>query len=204
LYGLVLILGICIVLNTFKGETLLFINSNHNEFLDYFFFILTKIVEIPVFILLAFLLLFYSYRASIQVGLVGILSLLISGSLKMFFAFPRPALVYTKNKLIDSIHFIEYLIPETGYTSFPSGHATAAFALMLSLSIIFKKKWFTVIAVFLAIGTAISRIYLINHFLEDVLAGSLLGIYIALVTDKILSVLKIPENKSILQLKLKR
>jgi membrane-associated phospholipid phosphatase len=53
----------------------------------------------------------------------------------------------------------------------------------------------------MAIGTAISRIYLVNHFIEDVVAGSLLGICIALFVYKLLNYFKVPSRKSIVSLK---
>ncbi len=65
--------------------------------------------------------------------------------------------------------------------SFPSGHTAAVFSLMLCLTLIFNKKtWLSPIFFVLAVLTAYSRVYLSQHFAEDVLAGSLVGVAMTL------------------------
>jgi membrane-associated phospholipid phosphatase len=58
--------------------------------------------------------------------------------------------------------------------SFPSGHTSAAFALFVCLVLITPRKW-TPLWMILAWATAYSRIYLSQHFLEDILFGSMIG-----------------------------
>jgi membrane-associated phospholipid phosphatase len=61
------------------------------------------------------------------------------------------------------------------YFSFPSGHATAAFSMCLALAIIVGKvRWSAVFAVVAAL-LAYSRVYLSQHFLQDIMAGAALG-----------------------------
>ncbi|MBK5293070.1 MAG: phosphatase PAP2 family protein [Acidobacteriia bacterium] len=57
--------------------------------------------------------------------------------------------------------------------SFPSGHAMAAFAVTVPLSLHFPDLWIGLF--FCAVSVAASRIILGMHFLSDVLAGSLAG-----------------------------
>ena len=58
--------------------------------------------------------------------------------------------------------------------SFPSGHTSAAFALFTCLALMTPRRlaplWMTA-----AWAVAYSRIYLSQHFLEDILSGSLIG-----------------------------
>ena len=71
--------------------------------------------------------------------------------------------------------------------SFPSGHAAYAGATCVALVLLFtapgprRRLWWTIAALGIA-GMAWSRTYLQVHWLIDVLAGSLLGIGVALVT----------------------
>ena len=71
--------------------------------------------------------------------------------------------------------------------SFPSGHAAYAGATCVALVLLFtapgprRRLWWTIAALGIA-GMAWSRTYLQVHWLIDVVAGSLLGIGVALVT----------------------
>ncbi len=58
--------------------------------------------------------------------------------------------------------------------SFPSGHTTAAFASMVPLFLLGKKRWSWLALVF-AFLMGVSRIYLVVHYPSDVLGGLLVG-----------------------------
>lgn len=178
----------------------MYFNNNRSAFLNYLFIFLSRIVEVPVFIILVFVFLWFNLRTSFQIGLSGILSLVFSLSLKQLFAHPRPMLCFEDAGILETIQQIPFNTPELGLTSFPSGHSTAAFALMLTFAIIYKINWISILVALTAIGTAISRIYLLNHFLEDIIAGSLLGIYIAFVVAKIADYFEI-STSSILKIR---
>jgi membrane-associated phospholipid phosphatase len=60
--------------------------------------------------------------------------------------------------------------------SFPSGHSTTIFALATILSLHFKSYRTGIILFFISIFTAYSRVYLSQHFIQDVLAGSMFGV----------------------------
>ena len=74
--------------------------------------------------------------------------------------------------MIREVPFVE----NAYFNSFPSGHTTAAFAFFCALSILARKHPLLQSLFFLlAAGVAYSRMYLSQHFLADVLAGSLLA-----------------------------
>jgi len=90
------------------------------------------------------------------------------------------------------LHGIEhdlYLVPGVelhSWNSFPSGHAATAFGVFFGLSLILNSRWGQLSAFVAALGVAFSRIYLSQHFLEDIMAGSLLGIMVTLFISSLL------------------
>lgn len=60
--------------------------------------------------------------------------------------------------------------------SFPSGHSTSAFCLFFCLCIISPKVWQKIFFFCLAILIGFSRVYLSQHFFEDIYVGSIIGV----------------------------
>ncbi len=80
---------------------------------------------------------------------------------------PRPFLV------LD----FEPLLTHTGYVSFPSNHATAAFAVAMAVFAYNRKAG--IVLMVPALLTALSRVYVGVHYPLDIIAGGLLGIILA-------------------------
>ncbi|MBI4142600.1 phosphatase PAP2 family protein [Candidatus Uhrbacteria bacterium] len=64
--------------------------------------------------------------------------------------------------------------------SFPSGHATVAFALATSVSLMIpfgtrRRRWIRFAMYALALGIAVGRVYVGVHYVSDMLAGAFLG-----------------------------
>jgi undecaprenyl-diphosphatase len=87
--------------------------------------------------------------------------------LKPLFQRPRPYLLYPENM---------FACPDT--YSFPSGHASLAMSGAVILAHFDPKR--ALLYYLGAIGICYSRIYLLCHYVLDVVAGSLIGIGIAL------------------------
>ena len=87
------------------------------------------------------------------------------------------------------------LIHPPAGASFPSGHAAYAGATCVALVLLFtavgprRRLWWTMAALGIA-GMAWSRTYLQVHWLVDVIAGSLLGAGVALVTFAVVQLLR--------------
>lgn len=64
---------------------------------------------------------------------------------------------------------------------FPSGHAALQTALWVSIFYAFRKRWIFILGSSIIVLTSLSRLYLGAHFLADVLAGTLIGLFITLV-----------------------
>ncbi len=72
-----------------------------------------------------------------------------------------------------------------GSTSFPSGHTTTAAAITIALLIAFPHVWARVLAAVWIPLMAVSRNYLLVHWLSDVVAGALLGASVALLVSAV-------------------
>ncbi|RMF92298.1 MAG: phosphatase PAP2 family protein [Candidatus Schekmanbacteria bacterium] len=99
--------------------------------------------------------------------------------LKVFFARQRPMYSY------DWVNIIGF--PLQSY-SFPSGHSTIAFTWAVFMALKYPKgRVYFLSAAFLV---ALSRVYMGVHYPSDVLAGAILGSFIALFCNYILEKIK--------------
>jgi membrane-associated phospholipid phosphatase len=100
---------------------------------------------------------------------------------KAYFAHDRPLSFFKKLDMADKLTFVDGVQLHTGATSFPSGHAMAAFALYGLVSFLLPgKKWQAVLLFSVAFLVALSRVYLVQHFWQDVFTGAIIGLAIAM------------------------
>jgi membrane-associated phospholipid phosphatase len=117
-----------------------------------------------------------------KMALVFVLSYLLSSILAqglkhlIFTESLRPAMVLDLSRLhiIDGVEI-------RNYNSFPSGHTTTAFAFFALLSFYAKNRLIKIAYILPAVFVGFTRIYLLQHFFEDTLFGSLLGVISAVV-----------------------
>lgn len=154
-----------------KPEVHLFLNGYHTPFFDQFFIYVTELgASIPAIVCV--LLFFYKVRVALFVTTVQLAANTVTALLKSAFQIDRPRLLFEQLDL--PLYMIEGLHIHS-HNSFPSGHTTAAFALFFALCLIFRNNYLKFGCFLLATLAGFSRIYLSQHFLEDVLAGSLIG-----------------------------
>lgn len=148
------------------------VNSRHNEFFDQFFKLITLVGDGLTTVLVVLLLLFVKYRHAIFTAIAFAYSSLIVQILKRIFHEPRPVKYFEG---IGPIRTIEgYPLHE--WNSFPSGHTTAVFTLAVILIFILKDKRYQPLILAVAVLTAFSRVYLAQHFMEDIVAGAVLAV----------------------------
>lgn len=178
-YLIFIVLGIILIVMNSKASMHLEFNTFHSPFFDTIFFYITYLGDGITATLVGMMLLAVRFRYAFIVGLSCLISAFITQLLKhtLFDGIVRP------KQFFYGIHDL-YFVPGVDnylYNSFPSGHATCAFSLCLGLAVITKgnKLKFLYFAFALLIGY--SRIYLSQHFFEDVYAGSVIGVTITLI-----------------------
>ena len=155
------------------------LNGFNSSFLDTIVPYATHIGDGGFAILLVLILFFVNKKHS----LILLFSFLISSGITQLLkqvVFPnvmRP-IHYFQNE--EGFHLVKDVVMHT-QNSFPSGHATTCFAIFTTL-VLFWKENLRLQAIFAisAILFALTRVYLSQHFLEDVLAGSFIGTITAL------------------------
>lgn len=159
-------------LTTSKAELFMWTNVHHNKFFDEFFKIFTLVGDGLTVILVIIGMLFIRYRYALLTALAYAFSSLVVQILKRLFNSPRPGKFFEG---LNPIRTIEgYPLHE--WNSFPSGHSTSAFTLAVVLTYLLPHKNRHWVIVPLAVLAAFSRVYLAQHFFQDVFAGAVLGV----------------------------
>ncbi|HHJ50898.1 MAG TPA: phosphatase PAP2 family protein [Phaeodactylibacter sp.] len=180
-YAAFLLLGAILLGQWPTGHWVLQMAENRNAVTDLFFRYATKLGEaIPFFLALLWFLFKGEHKKALSTTGLALVIVSSSYGLKALFAQPRPLRFFH-----DATPPIELPpVPGTdlysGFTSFPSGHTMAAFGLFALLAFFAQKKKTGLLFFALAMLTAISRIYLGQHFLKDVYAGSIAGSLLAI------------------------
>lgn len=174
-------------------------NSNHSLFFDYFFTVITQFGD-GLFVMTVALVCFlvWSRRLGVAIAVTYIGSGLICSLLKKTFQAYRPGYLLQDD---PTFHALSWM-PMAHHNAFPSGHTTSAFALAATLAFFAKNKKIGLLAFVLACLTGYSRVYLGQHFWDDVWFGSMLGmgftclyaVLLAYYTDNKFTVIQFPNN----------
>lgn len=161
-----------------KGDDVLWINGNHNEFSDRFFTFITNGGDGKVFIPLIIITLFvrFSYTLAALSAWIGHGVLCSVLKKLMFPTLLRPAGTIDN----DLLHFVPGVDVHTNY-SFPSGHTATAFCFAMLLALVVRRRLVFFVVLAFAMIVAYSRIYLLQHFLIDVAGGAFIGTAVAYV-----------------------
>ena len=157
-----------------KGHFLIWLSSHRNPIMDQYFYHVTKLGEEVGFFIIGIILWLRSWRKMIMIALLGGIVTLISYMLKSFFDQERPLLYLRRIGWDGPMDVLDYQLL-SGHASFPSGHSMAAWALFTLTAALIRKTWVSLLCLFLAISVSISRVYLMAHFLRDVVAGAAIG-----------------------------
>jgi len=165
------------------------INKYNSPFQDIFFKYFTNVGDGLFAVIILLIILFI---VNIRTFFIGLSTFLISGIIsqimkKMIFADElRPSMYFRTEQL----HYVKGVVLHSN-NSFPSGHATTAFAIFLFLSYIYKNKYYQIIFAIIACLTAYSRVYLSQHFFCDIAAGGIVGLLSFFIAYLIFNTIKI-------------
>ena len=174
----ILLIGCLIVqFNIAQFDVTLFINSLHNTFLDIFFSYFTDFGDGIFATAVVLMLVLFKRKYWMSSILCFFIPALITQLLKHYFFsdFERPILLM---KNFPQLHYVDG-VNINELNSFPSGHATQAFALFTFMALVTPYRKYQLLILLAAILVAISRIYLLQHFFQDVLAGSFIGLIVS-------------------------
>ncbi|MFA6944896.1 MAG: phosphatase PAP2 family protein [Pedobacter sp.] len=167
-----IIIGFVLMLSFSKTDLFLWVNSHHNVFFDQFFKLNTFLGDGWMSVAVVLGLLLYKYRYSLLAALAFAYSAIAVQILKSLFNAPRPVKFFED---IAPVRTIEgYTMHE--WKSFPSGHTASAFTLAVILTHLLPGRHRHWIIIPVAALTAFSRVYLAQHFLEDIIAGAILAV----------------------------
>ncbi|NTS42003.1 phosphatase PAP2 family protein [Flavisolibacter sp. BT320] len=165
-----------------KDQSFLMINGNHSPQADYFFNYFTYLgdglIWVPIF--LYTLLYRRDFFIAVLAALIICTFITHFGKRVIFEGTPRPLRL-----LEDTARAVPLMTGRDAYSnSFPSGHTSTAFTFALLFNYMVKRKFAVYLFPLIAFLVGYSRVYLAQHFVTDVLAGTVIGIvssYLALV-----------------------
>ena len=168
-----------------KSELHLWLNGLHTPFLDGCMRTITYFAQWPLY-LIALLLFCRRYSMLAYYAISEVAAAALVQVLKHSFNMPRPVTVFGNDPAFQQI--IVEGVRMHNWHSFPSGHTQTFFVFFTVLVIVLPalcknqsaalRTLIALVALLLAALGAYSRIYLSQHFLMDVCAGSCIGVMV--------------------------
>ncbi|MBS1501597.1 MAG: phosphatase PAP2 family protein [Bacteroidetes bacterium] len=172
-YLLVLIICLVIKLAFTKSEIYFAVNGLYSPAADFLAPYITDLGNGWTAVVIAAILLLFSYRKALIVASSFVITSLVGAQLtKYIFDAPRPRL-YFKDQ-IKHLRFVKG-VEILSYHSFPSGHTITAFMLAIIFTYWSRNKAWGPVFLLIAMLVGYSRMYLSEHFFEDVIGGSVIS-----------------------------
>lgn len=174
LFSLAIVFALAVFVGIYgKDRSFLMINGSYSTEADYFFNYATLLGEwvlwVPLFLYALFFKRDFFFPVLLALAVCTLLTHL--GKRVIFEGEPRPLVV-----LKEVARAVPILKHNNYANSFPSGHTSTAFTTALLLSFIIRRRFAVFFFPLVAFLVGYSRVYLAQHFVTDVLAGSLIGI----------------------------
>jgi membrane-associated phospholipid phosphatase len=159
----------------FSREAIFFaVNSHNYPWADAVAPYFTDLGNGNTIIVLSAILLLFNYRAAFLMASSYAITSIIAQIVKFIFDAPRPFFYFQSQ--LNHIHLVKgvYMLR---LHSFPSGHTQTIFSAMVVVVYLIKNKKWAPVLLLLAVLVGYSRMYLSEHFFEDVVAGSAIGVF---------------------------
>lgn len=165
-----------------------------NPYVDWFFKYITYLGD-GFFVIMIVIL--WSLK-NIRQSLILLVSYVASGGLvailkNYVFDYARPHFMFTYYYKEIHIKYVEG-VEQLALNSFPSGHSTSAFVLFTFIALQLKKSWQKCTMAIVGILVTFSRVYLSQHWLVDIFAGSVLGLLLTILVYLVFEKYKILEK----------
>ena len=174
-------------------DVFLYLNGLHQPWLDNFMWLCSgTLLWLPLYAFLIYLLIKKFKKQSwiliFALALLFFLSDFISsGIIKQAVMRLRPS---HDDSLVGLVHLFKKSNGEFysgGLYGFVSSHAANTFALATFISLVFRKKWFSISVFAWAVLVSYSRIYLGVHYPGDIIGGVVVGIFSGFVVYLVLA-----------------
>lgn len=167
------LIGSGLLLHFGKEETHLLLNSWHTPYVDVFFKYITQVGNgvLPVFIAAILLLVRYSWALAMGISCTTMGAVVQTLKRSVFAGDHRPAKFFSEG-ILPQIDGVELML----HHSFPSGHSATAFCILFILAFFIKQRWATYLFMSMALLAAFSRVYISQHFIQDTIVGSWIGL----------------------------
>jgi len=161
-----------------RREIYFAVNGLYNNIADFLAPYITDIGDGLTIVVLSLILVIFSYRNAFLLFTSFLLTALAAQILKYSINSPRPRAYFDSE--ISRLRFVDGVHVVAGIQSFPSGHTVTAFSAGIVLTYLIKNKLWGVALLLLAMLVGYSRMYLSQHFFEDVTAGSAIGVFVTI------------------------
>jgi membrane-associated phospholipid phosphatase len=177
----IILLIVCLIIKlTFTKEEIFFaVNARHTDWADAIAPYVTDIGDGWTTVALSVILLLFNYRKAFLLASTYVITgLIFAQALKFIFDAPRPKLYFANH--LKGIYFVKGVNILSTH-SFPSGHTITAFSTSIVVLYFLKNKKWGLLLLVVAACVGYSRMYLSEHFFEDVTIGSLIGVMVTAV-----------------------
>lgn len=174
-----ILLAACLVIKLLytKEQIYFAVNTRYNDFLDTIEPYITDLGDGWTIIIAAAIVALFNYRIAFLLVTTFLITSLGVQVAKFIIDAPRPKLYFAGQ--LNKIHFVKG-VEILSHHSFPSGHTLTAFATGTLLTYLAKNKSWAFLLLFYGMMVGYSRMYLSQHFYEDVVAGSAMGVALAI------------------------
>ncbi|MEP6613062.1 MAG: phosphatase PAP2 family protein [Mucilaginibacter sp.] len=175
---LILMLACIIIKLLFTKQQIYFaVNGAWSSFADEIAPYITDLGNGWTIVILSAVLVLFNYRAAFLMASTYAITSIAVQIVKYIADANRPTLLYQdKLSLIHLVKGVEML----RFYSFPSGHTVTAFSTALLVTYLVKNKNWGWLLFIVAVAVGYSRMYLSEHFFEDVTVGSALGVVLTI------------------------